>query len=84
MEAAASRRGRLQMKYVTAVWESDGFYLDPRAYLAELPKLRDQLPVGAWLLLPIRRTTIWGAETVTVSRTSNCPVSRWLPTKAEG
>ncbi|WP_327579095.1 MULTISPECIES: hypothetical protein [unclassified Streptomyces] len=37
------------MKYVTAVWESDGFYLDPRAYLAELPKLRDQLPVGAWL-----------------------------------
>lgn len=31
------------MKYVTAVWESDGFYVDPRAYLAELPKLRDQL-----------------------------------------
>ncbi|MFF1358618.1 hypothetical protein [Streptomyces sp. NPDC058297] len=36
------------MKYVTAVWESDGFYLDPRPYLAEIPKLRDQLPEGAW------------------------------------
>ncbi|MEU1401246.1 hypothetical protein ABZ471_02580 [Streptomyces sp. NPDC005728] len=36
------------MKYVTAVRESEGFYLDPGAYLAELPKLRDRLPAGAW------------------------------------
>ncbi|MET9362870.1 hypothetical protein ABZX93_18395 [Streptomyces sp. NPDC006632] len=36
------------MKYVTAVWESGGFYLDPMAYLEELPKLRDKLPPGAW------------------------------------
>ncbi|GHF02472.1 hypothetical protein GCM10014715_68270 [Streptomyces spiralis] len=35
------------MKYVTAVWESGGFYVDPRAYLAELPKLLDRLPAGA-------------------------------------
>ncbi|MFE1883792.1 MULTISPECIES: hypothetical protein [Streptomyces] len=36
------------MKYVTAVWDDGGFFVDPRAYLAELPKLRDQLPAGAW------------------------------------
>ncbi|WP_234436142.1 hypothetical protein [Streptomyces sp. NRRL S-813] len=35
------------MKYVTAVWESGGFYVDPRAYLAELPELHDRLPTGA-------------------------------------
>ncbi|WP_243279462.1 hypothetical protein [Streptomyces griseofuscus] len=39
-----SRCGRLQMKYVTAVWDDGGFYVDPSAYLAELPKFRDQLP----------------------------------------
>ncbi|MEU9985422.1 hypothetical protein AB0E10_01205 [Streptomyces sp. NPDC048045] len=36
------------MKYVTAVWDDGGFFVDPSAYLAELPKLRDQLPAGAW------------------------------------
>lgn len=38
------------MKYVTAVWkeEQHGFYLDPRAYLAELPDLHGKLPAGAW------------------------------------
>ncbi|MEU0336376.1 hypothetical protein [Streptomyces sp. NPDC006193] len=35
------------MKYVTAVWDDGGFYVDPRPYLAELPKFRDRLPGGA-------------------------------------
>lgn len=35
------------MRYVTAVWDDGGFYLDPRAYLAELPRLRAGLPPGA-------------------------------------
>ncbi|GHJ40490.1 hypothetical protein [Streptomyces sp. TS71-3] len=38
------------MKFVKADWDADlqGFYVDPQSYLAELPKLRDQLPPGAW------------------------------------
>lgn len=38
------------MKFVTTVWkpEQHGFWLDPRDYLAELPKLREKLPPGAW------------------------------------
>ncbi|MGW1889555.1 hypothetical protein ACWCP6_04735 [Streptomyces sp. NPDC002004] len=36
------------MKFVRTSWESGGFYLDPRAYLAELPQLRGHLPAGAW------------------------------------
>jgi hypothetical protein len=39
MEAPASRRGRSQTKYVTAVWDDGGFYADPAVYLAELPHL---------------------------------------------
>ncbi|MEU2924423.1 hypothetical protein ABZ636_05055 [Streptomyces sp. NPDC007251] len=35
------------MKYVTAVWDDGGFHLDPRAYLAELPRLCAELPPGA-------------------------------------
>ncbi|MEU3419728.1 hypothetical protein AB0F39_14450 [Streptomyces murinus] len=35
------------MKHVTAVWQDHGFFLDPRAYLAELPKIRAELPSGA-------------------------------------
>ncbi|MFJ4581159.1 hypothetical protein [Streptomyces echinatus] len=35
------------MKYVTAVWDDAGFFVDPRAYLAELPRLRTALPPGA-------------------------------------
>ncbi|MFI6357963.1 hypothetical protein ACIBJF_36270 [Streptomyces sp. NPDC050743] len=37
------------MKFVTAVWkpEQHGFWLDPRPYLAELPKISEQLPPGA-------------------------------------
>ncbi|MFG2354803.1 hypothetical protein [Streptomyces sp. NPDC048521] len=35
------------MKYVTAVWDDGGFYVDARAYLAELPRLRAHLPPGA-------------------------------------
>ncbi|WP_237553208.1 MULTISPECIES: hypothetical protein [unclassified Streptomyces] len=35
------------MKHVTAVWQDHGFFLDPRAYLAELPKIRAELPPGA-------------------------------------
>ncbi|MFI9247216.1 hypothetical protein ACIGXF_32615 [Streptomyces sp. NPDC053086] len=35
------------MKYVTAVWDDGGFYVDPSAYLAELPRLRADLPPGA-------------------------------------
>ncbi|MEU9101803.1 hypothetical protein [Streptomyces sp. NPDC048361] len=36
------------MKYVRAVWESGGFFLDPTAYLAILPTLCAKLPPGAW------------------------------------
>lgn len=38
------------MKFVKADWapEMHGFDLDPSAYLAELPKMRDALPAGAW------------------------------------
>jgi hypothetical protein len=38
------------MKFVKADWDPEfhGFRLDPRAYLAELPHLRDALPSGAW------------------------------------
>lgn len=35
------------MKYVTAVWDDGGFSVDPGAYLAELPRLRADLPPGA-------------------------------------
>ncbi|MFB0616112.1 hypothetical protein [Streptomyces sp. AGS-58] len=35
------------MKYVTAVWDDGGFYVDPTAYLAELPRLGASLPPGA-------------------------------------
>ncbi|MFE5217124.1 MULTISPECIES: hypothetical protein [unclassified Streptomyces] len=35
------------MKYVTAVWDDGGFDVDPSAYLAELPRLRADLPPGA-------------------------------------
>ncbi|MFS4109441.1 hypothetical protein [Streptomyces sp. PD-S100-1] len=35
------------MKYVTTVWQDHGFFVDPRAYLAELPTFQDQLPAGA-------------------------------------
>jgi hypothetical protein len=37
----------MQMKYVTAVWDDGGFFVDPGAYLAELPRLRADLPPGA-------------------------------------
>ncbi|MEU9091916.1 hypothetical protein [Streptomyces sp. NPDC048428] len=38
------------MKFVKAEWDAamHGFDLDPSAYLAELPKMRDALPSGAW------------------------------------
>jgi hypothetical protein len=37
------------VKFVKADWnaEQHGFYLDPTPYLDELPKLHDELPVGA-------------------------------------
>ncbi|MFI2639496.1 hypothetical protein [Streptomyces sp. NPDC018610] len=35
------------MKYVTTDWQEHGFYVDPRAYLAELPHFQDHLPPGA-------------------------------------
>ncbi|CAK7280612.1 hypothetical protein [Streptomyces misionensis] len=35
------------MKYVTAVWQDHGFFLDPRAYLDELPRFSARLPPGA-------------------------------------
>ncbi|MER5463147.1 hypothetical protein ABT010_21185 [Streptomyces sp. NPDC002668] len=37
------------MKFVKADWDPDvgGFNLDPSAYLAELPQIREALPVGA-------------------------------------
>ncbi|MGN5378279.1 hypothetical protein ACQ4WX_14275 [Streptomyces lasalocidi] len=36
------------MKFVDVHWERHGFFVDPRAYLDELPCLRDELPPGAW------------------------------------
>lgn len=38
------------MKFVKAEWDAEmhGFDLDPSDYLAELPKVRDALPPGAW------------------------------------
>ncbi|MFB8179870.1 hypothetical protein ACFC8N_28355 [Streptomyces sp. NPDC055966] len=36
------------MKFVDVHWEQHGFFLDPRAYLHELPRLRGELPPGAW------------------------------------
>ncbi|MEU6589404.1 hypothetical protein ABZ923_09245 [Streptomyces sp. NPDC046881] len=36
------------MRFVEAYWHDSGFFLDPSAYLAELPRLRGQLPPGAW------------------------------------
>ncbi|GHH70877.1 hypothetical protein GCM10018793_05630 [Streptomyces sulfonofaciens] len=38
------------MKFVKADWDADlqGFHVDPQSYLAELPKLREELPPGAW------------------------------------
>jgi hypothetical protein len=35
------------VKYITAVWDDGGFFVDPRAYLAELPKFSEGLPDGA-------------------------------------
>lgn len=38
------------MKFVKVAWnpELQGFHTDAQAYLAELPRLRDALPPGAW------------------------------------
>jgi hypothetical protein len=35
------------MKYVEAVWDDGGFFVDASAYLAESPRLRAGLPPGA-------------------------------------
>ncbi|MFI9805445.1 hypothetical protein ACIHEJ_13930 [Streptomyces sp. NPDC052301] len=36
------------MRFVDVRWQEHGFFLDPRRYLAELPRLRGLLPPGAW------------------------------------
>ncbi|MEU6662242.1 hypothetical protein [Streptomyces sp. NPDC046821] len=36
------------MEFVKVEWDSSGVKLDPRAYLAELPRLEALLPPGAW------------------------------------
>ncbi|GGS99622.1 hypothetical protein [Streptomyces cinerochromogenes] len=36
------------MRFVETRWDGYGFFLDPSAYLAELPRLRGVLPPGAW------------------------------------
>ncbi|GCD94101.1 hypothetical protein [Embleya hyalina] len=38
------------MKFIEIEWRTDtrGFWLDPRPYLGELPKMRSTLPQGAW------------------------------------
>jgi hypothetical protein len=38
------------MKFVKVEWrdETCGFWLDPRPYLGELPKMKSTLPPGAW------------------------------------
>ncbi|MGJ5750664.1 hypothetical protein FB563_5032 [Streptomyces puniciscabiei] len=36
------------MRFVKTHWHGHGFYVDPRAYLAELPRLYGVLPPGAW------------------------------------
>ncbi|MEU1012681.1 hypothetical protein ACIP4Y_06210 [Streptomyces sp. NPDC088810] len=36
------------MRFVEAHWHGSGFFVDPSAYLAELPRLRGVLPPGAW------------------------------------
>ncbi|MEU6667199.1 hypothetical protein [Streptomyces sp. NPDC046727] len=36
------------MEFVQTHWDGSGFFLDPSDYLAELPRLRDVLPPGAW------------------------------------
>ncbi|MEU5535036.1 hypothetical protein [Streptomyces sp. NPDC020362] len=36
------------MRFARACWKDHGFFLDPSAYLAELPRLRGVLPPGAW------------------------------------
>ncbi|MCA0331950.1 MAG: hypothetical protein LCI03_18925 [Actinobacteria bacterium] len=35
------------MRYVVVRWESNGYWLDPRPYLATLPDIGAQLPPGA-------------------------------------
>jgi hypothetical protein len=36
------------MRFVKTHWQDHGFYVDPTAYVAELPRLRGVLPPGAW------------------------------------
>jgi hypothetical protein len=36
------------VRFAKAHWHGHGFYVDARAYLAELPRLRSVLPPGAW------------------------------------
>ncbi|WP_251092852.1 hypothetical protein [Streptomyces sp. Caat 7-52] len=36
------------MRFVDVHWHEHGFFVDPSAYLAELPRLRGLLPPGAW------------------------------------
>ncbi|TWV52749.1 hypothetical protein FRZ03_11120 [Streptomyces misionensis] len=36
------------MRFVETHWNGSGFFLDPSAYVAELPRLRGVLPPGAW------------------------------------
>ncbi|MGW2422433.1 hypothetical protein ACWC0C_24770 [Streptomyces sp. NPDC001709] len=36
------------MRFIKAHWQEHGFYVDPSAYLDELPGLRGVLPPGAW------------------------------------
>jgi len=35
------------MKFVKVEWSGEGYWLDPSAYLAELPKLKEEMPRGA-------------------------------------